>query len=490
MKESIYFWMDLMSYGILGGMLAYLFEGLLPERFAFRSPLDTSLVMCLQFTAVRQFLAQADWAKQLMYGEDMYMISSRQSIIPPAVSMALTLVCGMLLYRGSRMKLLSLTAAFYALIELVRFTFYSAAVRSINWIIGYFNDLLLEQERISVEEYQKIVGYIEIVWNFLLTALVIVLLLFCIRQYKKCLISGKNNYQSQEAALLFVPELLGLVFGIMLRCILFYYSSRELYSLIELYPELNIMIPCMSLLCIASILLSAKMLKKVAEEHEKRCQDKVYQDRAAELEAHVRDMESVYVKIRGMKHDMRNYIADVNALLAQMEAGDHAAGAEVHHYVDSMQRSLEKLDMTGQTQNPVTDVILGRYMRLAEQRNIAFSSNFLYPKQLGIDVFDIGIILNNGLQNAIEACEKQNTGNAFITLSAKCAGRMFLLTIENSFEGTLHWSGGLPVSGKPGQGHGLGLTNIKNCAEKYYGKTEIQTKADRFCLTVMLQGNV
>lgn len=489
MKDSIYFCMDLVSYSILGGLLAYLFKGFLPERFALKTLFGTSSFMCLQFMAVRMFLAYSAWAKQMMYGETMYMLNSRQSIFPAAVSMAVTLICGLILYQGSRMKLLSLATGFYAFLELARFTFYSMAVRSIGWCMEYINRLFLEEECIGFEKYQKLVESVETVWNVLMMALVIILLFFCIREYKKCLMSGGNTYHSQEAALLLIPEFLGLVIGIMLRCILFYYQSREMYSLIENYPELNVVIPCMSLLCMASILLSAKMLLKVADEHEKRCHDKITKERAAELEAHVRDMENVYMKIRGMKHDLKNYIADVNALLVQMEAGDDTAGAEVHHYVDSMQKSLEKLELAGQTQNVVTDVILERYMHLAKQKNIVFSSDFLYPKQLGIDVFDIGIILNNGLQNAIEACDRQNSGKAYIRLSAKCIGRMFLITIENSFQGTLRWSGQLLISEKSAEDHGLGLMNIRNCAEKYYGKMEIRAEENCFCLTVMLQGN-
>ena len=68
---------------------------------------------------------------------------------------------------------------------------------------------------------------------------------------------------------MFLPALLGLLFTAMLRSILFYYDT-EVYNLIERYAELNLMIPLLSLLCTASILLSVKMLGEMEKEHEKR----------------------------------------------------------------------------------------------------------------------------------------------------------------------------------------------------------------------------
>ena len=174
-------------------------------------------------------------------------------------------------------------------------------------------------------------------------------------------------------------------------------------------------------------------------------------------------------------------------MLAQMASGDEKAKEEVRHYIDSIQASLQELDFIYQTKNPVTDVILGRYVRRARQKNITFSSDFIYPQKLGIDVFDLSVILNNGLENAFEACEKE-AEKAFVSLDAKQKGNMLLLTMENSYSGTLKWEEEFPSSVKSGSNHGFGLKNIKSCVEKYYGKISVQVKENIFCLTVMLQG--
>lgn len=484
MKEQIYFCMDIAEYMMFGAMLSWFLKDMPAARF-WRDRKILSVLMCLQYAAVRMAFSYSSLLKRFLYGDEMFIVNSRQSIVPVLAGMTVTLLAGFLFYARNRMRLLSLVTAFYALYELIRFALYPLAVKSITQVTGYYNRLFWEEEAIGAERYMQLVERAEIIWNLSVFLMVFFALFFCIRKYRQYFGAG-NLHKVYGEALLFVPALLGFVFTVMLRSILFYYD-KEVYSLIEHYVELNLMIPILSVLCVASILLSVKMLGEMEMEHEKRREAELYQSRAAELEAHVRDMESVNIQIRGMKHDMKHYIADVNALLAQAFSGDAAAEEEARRYVASMQTSLENLDLKYQTKNPVTDVILGRYFRLAAQRKIEFFTDFIYPYHLGIDVFDISVILNNGLDNAFEACETEE-GRPYVSLSVKQKGNMFLLTIENAFSGTLTFNDGFPVSQKQGLGHGLGLKNIRGCAEKYFGKVKACQKGNSFCLTVMLQG--
>lgn len=79
-------------------------------------------------------------------------------------------------------------------------------------------------------------------------------------------------------------------------------------------------------------------------------------------------------------------------------------------------------------------------------------------------VFDMGIILNNLLDNAIEACEKLEPEKGFIRLSLKRKKQFMILYVENSFNGAvpIRKGGTLPATTKqnilPGiiTEHGLG----------------------------------
>ena len=50
------------------------------------------------------------------------------------------------------------------------------------------------------------------------------------------------------------------------------------------------------------------------------------------MEQHIGDIENLYAGIRGMKHDMKNYIADMEALM-QEETGNPTA---FRQYLDSL----------------------------------------------------------------------------------------------------------------------------------------------------------
>ena len=52
----------------------------------------------------------------------------------------------------------------------------------------------------------------------------------------------------------------------------------------------------------------------------------------------------------------------------------------------------------------MTDIILTEKKRQAQAAEIAFESSFRYPNA-GLNAFDVSIILNNALANALEAAE-------------------------------------------------------------------------------------
>ena len=70
-----------------------------------------------------------------------------------------------------------------------------------------------------------------------------------------------------------------------------------------------------------------------------------------------------------------------------------------------------------------------------------------------------------------------------------------MLEVENSFDGNvpLREDGLLPISTKQNAlpdivtEHGIGLENVRDMAERYFGGVNIKVKGDVFHVTVMLQ---
>ena len=172
------------------------------------------------------------------------------------------------------------------------------------------------------------------------------------------------------------------------------------------------------------------------------------------------------------------------------EAGEYG---EIEDYIRRMDETMQELEYKYVTGNAVTDVIINDKCRRAEKAGIRFDADFRYGGE--IPVFDMGIILNNLLDNAIEACEKLEPGKGFIRLSLKRKKQFLILYVENSFDGTGSVSKGSPLPPTTKQSilpgiiteHGIGLENVRDIAERYFGGVNIKVKGDVFHVTVMLQ---
>ena len=146
---------------------------------------------------------------------------------------------------------------------------------------------------------------------------------------------------------------------------------------------------------------------------------------------------------------------------------------------------METFDFAIKTGNPVTDVILHEKMEIALERGIQFDVDFHYPTYMGVNAFDVSVVLSNALSNAIEAVG----AGGFVKVFSFRNKNAYLITVENSFDGRLEIDeeNGLPKTKKSDKkAHGFGLQNIKSVAAKYYGDVLIEQKENKVSLTVML----
>jgi sensor histidine kinase regulating citrate/malate metabolism len=206
------------------------------------------------------------------------------------------------------------------------------------------------------------------------------------------------------------------------------------------------------------------------------------------------DPGGIYAELRGMRHDMKNHLANVRLLAKSAIAGKPETGDELDKYLDKMGGTLETLDFAYDTGNSVSDAVIQQKYMEARRKHISFSSDFFFPDGLGIDAFDLAVILGNALDNACEACDNVPEQERFIRLGARVKGGMFFVEVENSCAGDVTFDSrtGLPVSGKGnGAGHGFGLLNIRRVARKYLGDVDIRISdkggIKKFMLVIMLQ---
>ena len=203
-----------------------------------------------------------------------------------------------------------------------------------------------------------------------------------------------------------------------------------------------------------------------------------------EIRARIREAEQFYTRIRQLKHEMRGHLTNIKGLVRN---GQYSS---LEDYIARMDESINDFELTLQTGNPVTDVIVNDIRRRSLDLGIRFQVDFHYPDPETYDAFDVGIILQNLLQNAVDACEKADKDVRFIVLTGKRKGRFFLIEVRNSFMGqVVIGQDGLPVTTKKEDAsmHGIGLANVRREAEKYMGELELKTDQQEFLATVLLQ---
>ncbi len=276
----------------------------------------------------------------------------------------------------------------------------------------------------------------------------------------------------------------GILFGQVISRLLIEFKDGVLLQLYERHPAFLAVIPVLALLFYAGAWLTIAFQQGMAALREEQATLYAEYQQTQAIRARIHEAEQFYTRIRGLKHEMRGHLTNIKGLA---QSGEYAS---LEDYIAKMDESMSGFELTLQTGNPVTDVIVNEIRRRSLDLGICFQAEFHYPDPGAYDAFDVGIILQNLLQNAVDACEKVGEGERFIVLTGKRKGRFFLIEVKNSFAGeVIFGQDGLPVTTKQEDApmHGIGLANVRREAEKYMGELELRTNQREFFATVLLQ---
>ena len=305
-----------------------------------------------------------------------------------------------------------------------------------------------------------------------------VLLGVSVRSIVKPYVYKRNEMSVKEMLMLLVPALTGMIgYGIMIQ-----YQTSSGMSWMEpvsgLYNGLAFLYFGVSIITIVVVTV---LFQKIKAGQEEKLQNELLATQIGSMERHIGQVESLYQNIRSIRHDMTNHILTLERLYAGNSVEEAA------QYSRELKSALSSAIEEIKSGNPVTDVILQEAKDEAEKRKIRFRSDFYYPTGTNINAFDVSVILNNALQNAMENAGRGEA--SYISVLSYHSNNAYMIEISNSFTGNLQWDEEreLPVTSKEKtEGHGYGLSNIRMVARKYSGDIAIDLKDDEFCLSIML----
>ena len=288
----------------------------------------------------------------------------------------------------------------------------------------------------------------------------------------------------QEVCYISLVPTAGILFGQVISRLLVEFEDGVLLQLYERHPAFLAVVPVLALLFYAGAYLTIAFQQGMAALREEQATYFMERQQTQAIRARIHEAEQFYTRIRQLKHEMRGHLTNIKGLAGR---GEYAS---LEDYIAKLDESMSGFELTLQTGNPVTDVIVNDIRRRCLDLGIRFQVEFHYPEPGAYDAFDMGIILQNLLQNAVEACEKVSEGERFIVLTGKRKGRFFLIEVKNSFVGEVVFGqDGLPATTKKEDApmHGIGLSNVRWEAEKYMGELEITLDDQVFEAAVMIQ---
>lgn len=396
-----------------------------------------------------------------------------------AVSAFAVLGYGGICYERQIGKAFFVTLAFYNLHCLGYLVASSIYEKIINIML---KSLDIMQDNYLQEMYRCMaVGMSCLVFSYLVLLAVMTFILHRI-------IKGVDIMAWQDVLLLSVLNFVGSMIAGVVSGLLIAKAGRDAFVLFDEKPDLLWKIPVIAVLIFAGEVALIYFWQRYRVLLAERQKHFVEEQQVKAMKKRLEETENFYGSIRKVRHEMKNHMANIKGLAGAGEYG------EIEDYVRRMDETMQELEYKYVTGNAVMDVIINDKYRRAEKAGIQFDSDFRYGGE--IPVFDLGIILNNLLDNALEACEKLEPGKGFIRLTMKRKKQFLLLDVENSFDGAVPVQAGgkfIPPTTKqstlPGiiTEHGIGLENVRDVAERYFGGVNIKVKGDVFHVTVMLQ---
>ena len=186
-------------------------------------------------------------------------------------------------------------------------------------------------------------------------------------------------------------------------------------------------------------------------------------------------------QMREFKHDIENQFSVLHDL---MESGNME---EALKYLDKLGTFVKRSNRLCHTGNNAVDSIVNTKGALAITHNIDFICRVNITSEIKADAMELCRILGNGLDNAIEGCDRAGTPDTHILLSISEDKENLLISISNT--SIQVDTTNLSTSKKKTGLHGIGVKSIKSSVERLNGVVKFNYKDGVFKLNIVVRNS-
>ena len=198
------------------------------------------------------------------------------------------------------------------------------------------------------------------------------------------------------------------------------------------------------------------------------------------IDTHYQEVETMYKKMRGWRHDYRNHIQTMKVLA---DKGDIESLKE---YLNKLDEDLSTVDTVVKTGNAMADAILNSKISLAKSKGINVKVDAHVPVKLKMSELDLCVILGNLFDNAIEASLPLPEENRLIRVYMVMKNTQLYISFTN-FTSTKKQVKTLNLfKTTKGDGHGFGLIRIDSIIEKLDGYLSRNSEDGAFTTEVLI----
>lgn len=194
---------------------------------------------------------------------------------------------------------------------------------------------------------------------------------------------------------------------------------------------------------------------------------------------HLRQMNEKVEESAKLRHDFRHHLRTLMTL-----ARDGYC-EELENYIRGITEINEGTRLGRLTDNVELDALVQYYSNLAQSAGIQIRARLSLPKVLNFPIVDLCSLLGNLMENAVEACQRQVTGNKTIFIAGRITDDQLEFVVDNSFDGELKTRGGKYLSFKR-SGFGLGIFSVFEIVERYDGVINLYADEKGFHAEVSL----
>lgn len=242
------------------------------------------------------------------------------------------------------------------------------------------------------------------------------------------------------------------------------------------------------IICICIILiingLVFKLYNRLSEYLEIKYKNMLYEKEFELLSLHDKEKKAYMSEFSKNRHDLKHKMTELLLLLNEKKYDE--LENKIREFADMGFLSDKKISHTG---NDIVDSFLNSKYNIALKYQVRFNARMDIPRELPFLNSDLCVVLGNTLDNAIEACLRGNIREPYIDFLMKYDGDNLLITVKNSFDGKLSYNDGKILTRKKDKyNHGMGISSIKNVAEKYNGYCNVEISNNEYSLQILMYG--